>query len=84
MNADAFPGLLRGVRQTGPDRYEALCPAHGEPAPCLHVHADPNDRIRLWCHAGCTLSAVLDSLGLPAAALETHGVSGVNETDAPR
>jgi hypothetical protein len=41
----------------------ALCPAHEDRTPSLHV-TQSNDRVLLYCHAGCETEAILDALCL--------------------
>ena len=84
MSIDEILALLSAVHHTGPYRYEAVCPAHEDSASSLHVHAIQNGEISVWCRVGCTLSAVLDSLGLPAAALRPQSGSEGHGKGAPR
>ncbi len=59
-------GLLArqdGVRQSGPDRWIARCPAHDDRDPSLSVR-DAGDRVLVHCHAGCPAGAVVSALGL--------------------
>jgi len=55
---------LDGVRQTGPDRWVALCPAHDDRRPSLSLREGRDGRVLLHCFAGCGGLAVLDALGL--------------------
>jgi hypothetical protein len=41
----------------------ATCPAHDDHSPSLSV-GDGSDKILLYCHAGCTVDQICDSLGL--------------------
>lgn len=49
-------------------QYTALCPAHDDNNNSLSVKIT-NDRILLYCHAGCSTEAIMSSLGLPMTAL---------------
>lgn len=55
--------VLKGVRQTGPDRYLALCPAHDDRSPSLSIRETPEGRVLIHCHAGCGATAVMDAVG---------------------
>lgn len=61
---------LNRVRKTGPDTWQASCPApghgkgRGDQRPSLSITAD-GDKVLLHCHAGCSQEAVLAALNLP-------------------
>lgn len=55
---------LRGVREVGPGRWTALCPAHEDRSPSLSIRETSNGTVLLKCHAGCPTAAVLTALGL--------------------
>lgn len=55
---------LQGVRETGPGRWLALCPAHDDRHPSLSVHETPEGKVLLRCWAGCSTAAVLAALDL--------------------
>jgi hypothetical protein len=65
------------------DGWQARCPAHEDRSPSLSIH-EKDGRILLHCHAGCTLEAILDALGLQKRDLFTdrgapsHNPSGVH------
>lgn len=61
---DKLLDLLNGVRQSGPGRYMACCPAHGDRSPSLSVRELDDGRILLHCFAGCNAGDVVTSLGL--------------------
>jgi len=52
---------LRGVRQQADGSWVALCPAHNDKEPSLHVSFQ-NNRILMHCFAGCSLDAICDAL----------------------
>ena len=58
-----FLGLLRGVKATGKDRWQALCPGHEDHEPSLHIKL-VNGRILLKCFAGCELERILKPIDL--------------------
>jgi len=45
------------------------CPAHEDRLASLSVSVNEADTVLLRCHAGCTIEAVMSSLGLPMSAL---------------
>jgi hypothetical protein len=62
---------LQKVRKSGAE-WQALCPAHNDKHPSLSV--TPGDgKILLYCHAGCTLEAIIAALGLEAHQLFDGG-----------
>ena len=54
---------FRGVKKTGPNRWQALCPAHNDKKASLSVAVD-SQRILLHCHAGCSTEDVIRAAGL--------------------
>ena len=60
---------LEGVRQTGPDRWLARCPAHDDRHPSLSIREIDNDRVLVHCFTGCDAQAVLSAVGLEVDAL---------------
>ena len=56
--------LLKKVKQTGPDSWEALCPAHDDKKPSLHVARGRIQPIVFDCKAGCELGDILAALNL--------------------
>ena len=55
---------LERVKQTGPNRWIARCPAHPDHSPSLSVRELADGRILLHCFAGCPAPDVLAALGL--------------------
>ena len=53
---------LQGVKRAG-NGWQALCPAHEDKEPSLHISQD-DDRLLIYCHAGCRAEQVVQSLGL--------------------
>ena len=67
--AELLLSRLDKVRQTGPDRWAALCPAHADKSPSLSVRSLPDGRVLLHCFTGCSVDAVLAALSLEIADL---------------
>lgn len=63
MIADHLLERLQGVRQRGPDRWVAVCPAHADSDPSLSIR-DQGDRILVHCFAGCSPLAIVEAIGL--------------------
>lgn len=68
MRADDLISQLRNVRKSG-SGYIACCPAHDDRRQSLSVTAGDDDRILLYCHAGCSPEQVTEALGLTLADL---------------
>jgi 5S rRNA maturation endonuclease (ribonuclease M5) len=51
------------VRRIRDGEWMALCPAHADRDPSLHI-TRKDDRWLLYCHAGCPIEAVLGAVGL--------------------
>lgn len=60
---------LQGVRQTGPARWLAPCPAHEDRSPSLSIRELPDGRVLLHDFGGCDTGAVLAAVGLEMAVL---------------
>ena len=52
--------------------YTALCPAHADKKPSLCIDLTHNDRILLYCRAGCGGAAITAAVGLSLADLYTE------------
>ena len=55
---------LDGVRQTHPDRWISLCPAHEDHNPSLAIRERDDGAILLCCRVGCPVAAVVHAIGL--------------------
>lgn len=64
MNSIALLERLHGVRETGPGRWVARCPAHEDRAPSLSIRELPDGRVLLHDFAGCDTGSVLEAVGL--------------------
>ncbi len=60
---DDLLGRLEGVRPSG-EGWVARCPAHDDQHASLSVGQGDDGRWLLHCHAGCTVDAVVDALGI--------------------
>lgn len=63
MIAEKLLNRLKGIKETGPDRWLALCPAHDDRTPSLSIR-EVDDRLLLHCFAGCSVSDVVVAVGL--------------------
>jgi hypothetical protein len=55
---------LERVKQTGPGRWLARCPAHEDRSPSLSIREVEDGRVLLHDFAGCSTEDVLGALGL--------------------
>ena len=62
--ASQFLERLSGVRETGPGRWVACCPAHSDHRPSLSIRETDGGRVLLYDFGGCAVDAVLGALGL--------------------
>lgn len=60
--------LLDNVRPTGAG-WQARCPAHDDEHPSLSVDEGDDGRVLLYCHAGCSIDAIVGALDLTLADL---------------
>ncbi len=69
MGADRLLSRLEGVRQTGPGRWIARCPAHADKRASLSIRELEDGRILVHDFAQCSVHEVLAAAGLDMAAL---------------
>lgn len=62
-NVGLLLSKLEGVKQAGPGKYQARCPAHPDKSPSLAIKHD-DDAILVHCFAGCATESVLSAIGL--------------------
>jgi hypothetical protein len=55
---------VEGVRQTGPGRWIARCPAHQDRSPSLSVRELDDGTTLIHCFAGCSAADVVTAVGL--------------------
>jgi hypothetical protein len=73
---------LNGVRNTGRDKWLALCPAHDDRSPSLSIK-QLDDKIIFRCFAGCDYLSVLNAIGLDASALFPDRITNPYEKQKP-
>jgi hypothetical protein len=64
VSAAALLDRLERVRQTGPGRWLARCPAHPDRSPSLSIRELEDGRVLIHDFAGCGALEVLESVGL--------------------
>ncbi len=70
MTASTLLSRLERVRQTGPSRWVACCPAHDSTSKSsLAIRELPDGRVLLHDFAGCDIQTVLGAVGLTIADL---------------
>jgi hypothetical protein len=67
MNLEAVLERLKCARRSG-DGWIARCPAHEDRNPSLSI-CERDRKILLYCHAGCTVNAVCDAIGIRVSQL---------------
>ena len=63
INEHDFLSRFEGVQQLG-GGWVAKCPAHGDDNPSLSIARGEDGRWLVYCHAGCSAEAVVESIGL--------------------
>ncbi len=69
MNAAALLDRLEKVRQTGPGRWLARCPAHEDRSPSLSIRELDDGTVLVHDFAGCEVESILSAIGLTFADL---------------
>lgn len=64
MSVNKILERLESHRKTSKDQWVAICPAHSDRSPSLHVREKEDGRILIHCKAGCGANEVLDAIGL--------------------
>ena len=62
MSVEELLDLLEAVRETGPSRWKARCPAHDDKTPSLAIR-DVDDMILLQCFAECSTHDIVSAVG---------------------
>ena len=85
MSAATLLSRLEGVKQTGPGRWIARCPAHDDRRPSLAIRELQDGRVLVHCFAGCPIQDVLAAAGLEMSALfpEQGAVDGAKRERRP-
>ena len=83
--ADALLPRLEAVKETGPGRWSARCPAHDDKHPSLTIKETDDGTLLVRCWAGCPVSDIVAAAGLDLADLFpdrlrkiAHRCAGVN------
>ena len=63
---EIFLSRLEKVRQIGPSKWVACCPAHDDRTPSMSIKDTP-DKILIHCFAGCDITTILGNVGLEVA-----------------
>ena len=81
---DVVLAKLAGPRQTGPNQWEAKCPAHEDHNPSLGISTGDDGRVLLKCQAGClTDPEIVTAMGITTGDLFAEKVS-TNGNGSPR
>ena len=88
MKADKIIERLEHCKPSGTNRWIARCPAHKDSSPSLVISQPDNERVLIYCHAGCSTGDILDSIGLDFGALMpdkgmTYSATRITRKDAP-
>lgn len=67
--AERLLSRLSGVKKTGPDRWIARCPAHGDKRPSLSIRQTDDGRLLVHDWAGCAPAEIMAAAGLTLADL---------------
>lgn len=80
-NLEQILAKLEGVKQCN-GGYVARCPAHEDRMPSLSIK-ESEDKVLVFCHAGCSYEAVMKALGIskPVPVGEKVDVAHYNYTD---
>ena len=55
---------IDGAKKTGPDKWQARCPAHDDRSPSLSIKEGPDGTVLLKCWAGCSAQGIVEAVGL--------------------
>lgn len=69
LHIDNFIVRLEFARQRRPNQWLSRCPAHDDHRPSLLVETADDDRLLVYCYAGCSAAEVVAALGLSLADL---------------
>ena len=64
MKTSLLLAKLDKVRQSAPDRWTALCPAHEDKTPSLAIREIEGDRILIHCFGGCSVHEIVAAVGM--------------------
>lgn len=69
MTAEILTSKLEKVKQVGPFRWQARCPAHDDKGPSLSIRETDDGRVLVHCFAGCSVHEIVQAAGLELADL---------------
>lgn len=78
MSAETLLSRLEGVRRTGPDQWQARCPAHADKTPSFSIRELDDGRVLVHCFAGCSPEEILSAVGLEFDSLFPKNLSDHN------
>ncbi len=64
MTAEKLLSRLEKYKTLGEGRWVAVCPAHSDRSPSLHVTEKADGMVLIHCKAGCGATEVLDAVNL--------------------
>ena len=64
MTVQTLLSRLDRVKQTGPGRWIACCPAHDDKRPSLAIRETDDGKVLVHCFAECSVYDVLFSVGM--------------------
>ncbi len=78
---DDFIGRLAKVKQSAPNQWLAICPAHPDRSPSLSISTGTDGKILVSCHAGCDFQSIADAVEMPKG---DFFVEGTGEREVTR
>ncbi|MCG0276626.1 MAG: hypothetical protein L5655_10835 [Thermosediminibacteraceae bacterium] len=73
---------LESVRQTGPNKWVARCPAHPDRSPSLSIRLN-GDRILVYCFAGCPANRIVEAVGMTVGDLFLDSPKNAKKKERP-
>lgn len=67
--ADVLLAKLDRVKENGPGRWMACCPAHDDRSPSLSIRETEDGTVLIHCFAGCSQASIILAVGLNFADL---------------
>lgn len=68
MNVENILSRLEGVKSIGQGKWKARCCSHADKSPSLYI-TQADEKLLMYCHAGCSVNEILDAMGLTIDAL---------------
>ena len=82
MSADKLLGQIERVKQTGPGRWMAKCPAHADRTASLSVREKDDGAVLVHCFAGCSVHEIVAAAGLELSDLFPERPAGQHQAPA--